>query len=105
MRVNLRNFHTVHTHFGLYVPNKVREINESPSLSGAIGQRLFLSGITDDQFHEHRTQLRNVTIEDVKRVSEKYLGKSRENACTTALGPQASAANDSSFVVEELLPQ
>ena len=100
MTKNYCNFHTV----GYEVLN--RESNEFHFFfSGAIGQRLFLSGITDDQFHEHRTQLRNVTIEDVKRVSEKYLGSSRENACTTALGPQASAANDSSFIVEELLPQ
>ena len=53
----------------------------------------------------HRQQLREVTIKDVQRVSEIYLGKSRENAAMTVLGPSSSSANDSNFSVEDLLPQ
>ena len=46
-----------------------------------------------------------MTIKDVQRVSEIYLGKSRENAAMTVLGPSSSSANNSNFSVEDLLPQ
>ena len=77
---------------------------DKPVLPSARGQRLFLSGITDEQFENHRNLLRNVSIEDVKRVSEQYLGSSREKAKETVLGP-SSSANNSNFIVEELLNQ
>ena len=46
-----------------------------------------------------------MTIKDVQRVSEIYLGKSRENAAMTVLGPSSSSKNDANFSVEDLLPQ
>merc|ERR550525_2224253 len=41
---------------------------DQPVLPSARGQRLFLCGITDEQFENHRNMLRNVSIEDVKRA-------------------------------------
>ena len=38
-------------------------------------------------------------------MSEIYLGKSRENAAMTVLGPSSSSGIDSNFSVEDLLPQ
>ena len=59
---------------------------DSPVLPGARGQRLYLSGITDDQFEEHRRLLRNVTFADVQRVSNHYLGNGR-------IGPESTAVS------------
>jgi Zn-dependent M16 (insulinase) family peptidase len=64
---------------------------DSPVLPGARGQRLYLSGITDDQFEEHRRLLRNVTFADVQRVSNQYLGNSREMGFSTTIGPESTA--------------
>jgi Zn-dependent M16 (insulinase) family peptidase len=75
---------------------------DRPVLPGARGQRLFLAGITDDMFDEHRKQLRNVTSQDVLRVSDKYLSASRDKASVTVIGPESSALA-TSFPVEALL--
>ena len=77
---------------------------DKPALPSARGQRLFLSGISNEQFAEHRRQLRQVTFADVQRVSDKYLAPSRTNACMTSLGPQTELKNYD-FKMEELLAQ
>ena len=61
---------------------------DKPILPGARGLRIFLSGITDEQFENHRRLIREVTFADIQRVSEKYLGQSRDNAFSTTLGPE-----------------
>ena len=63
---------------------------DKPVLPGARGQRIFLSGITDEQFQEHRQRVRNVTFADVQRVAQEYLGNSREKAFSTTLGPETA---------------
>ena len=75
---------------------------DKPVLAGARGQRLFLSGITDQQFEEHRNILRNVTYADVQRVSNQYLGNSREMAYSTTIGPESTKC-PSNVKVEQLL--
>ena len=77
---------------------------DKPPLPSARGQRLFLSGISNEQFAEHRRQLRQVTSADVQRVSDKYLAQSRAKACMTSLGPQTEI-NSYDFKLEELLVQ
>lgn len=74
---------------------------DKPVLPGARGQRLFLSGITDEQFEIHRQQLRQVTIADVQRVSQEYLGQSLEKSYNTTLGPEPKESFG--FKVEQLL--
>ena len=77
---------------------------DKPVLPSARGQRLFLSGISDEQFAEHRRQLRQVTYADIQRVSDKYLAQSRVKACMTSLGPQTDFKSYD-FKAEELLTQ
>ena len=69
--------------------NVFKELDK-PVLPGSRGMRLYLSGITDEQFEEHRRLLRNVTFADVQRVSEHYLGSSREMSFSTTMGPEST---------------
>ena len=75
---------------------------DKPVLPSARGQRFFLSGITDEQFAQHRQQLRDVTYADVQRVSDKYLGQSRAQSYMTALGPETELKSYE-FAKEELM--
>jgi len=75
---------------------------DKPVLPSSRGQRVFLSGISDEQFAIHRNQIRNVSFSDIMRVSNEYLSQSRSSACMTALGPN-SDLKTYKFDVEELL--
>lgn len=70
--------------------NVFKELDK-PVLPGSRGQRLFLSGITDEQFEEHRRVLRNVTFADIQRVSEQYLSASRDLSYSTTIGPESTS--------------
>ncbi len=76
---------------------------DRPVLPGDRGVRQFLSGVTDDMLAEHRERLREVTVEDVRRISEKYLGPWK-GTTATVIGPESSAQNvNSTWNVEPLL--
>lgn len=78
---------------------------DRPVLPGARGQRLFLSGITDEMFEQHRQRLRQVTREDLLRVSDKYLSSSSKAKSVTVIGPESSAKNldNKSWTVQQLM--
>jgi len=46
---------------------------DAPVTPSSRGTREFLSGVSDQAFAEHRIALKNVGVQDVKRVVEKYL--------------------------------
>lgn len=46
---------------------------DAPVVPADRGMRLFLSGITDEQFEEHRRRLKAVSVEDLRRVANTYL--------------------------------
>ncbi len=77
------------------------KVLDKPALPGSRGQRLFLSGLTDEQVEQHRAQVRSVTYDDILRVSQKYLGRSVEKSFSTTLGPEPK--NTCGHSVESLL--
>ncbi len=76
---------------------------DSPVLPGSRGLGQFLSGISDEMFLEHRRRLRDVTREDLIRVSEKYLTL-KNNFGISAIGPESSTQKlDSSWDIQQLV--
>ena len=75
-------------------------------ISGGRGLRLFLSGISNETFQEHRSRLRETTEADLKRVADKYLSQDLDGGrvSISVMGPeQAAKTLDSTWTVQNLL--
>ncbi len=64
---------------------------DEPTPPGSRGLREFLSDVDDTTFEQHRQQLKDVTVEDVKRVAEKYLGDRGAKKGLAVIGPEPKA--------------
>jgi Zn-dependent M16 (insulinase) family peptidase len=77
---------------------------DEPTPPGSRGMREFLSDVDDDMFESQRRQLREVTIEDVKRVSDKYLSNGAAKRGVSVIGPEPKEGSlDESWVVQQLV--
>jgi Zn-dependent M16 (insulinase) family peptidase len=94
----------VRKHFGLNEVSLNRsQAVDAPVLPGSRGLGPFLSGISDDLFLEHRRRLRDVTLDDLVRVSDRYLAR-RGDAGIAVIGPESTSSKlDSSWTVEPLV--
>ena len=76
---------------------------DCPVLPGSRGLGPFLSGITDAMFLEHRRRLRDVTRDDLIRVSSRYLSQ-KSNIGISVIGPESTTSKlDSSWEVQQLV--
>jgi hypothetical protein len=76
---------------------------DAPILPGTRGLGPFLSGISDEMFLEHRRRLRDVTRDDLIRVSDRYLTQ-KNNIGISVIGPESSSTKlDSTWDVQQLV--
>lgn len=73
---------------------------DAPTPPSARGMRLFLSGVSDEQFDEHRRRLIDVSRDDIGRVCEKYLANSSAHGVTVIGPPNQAVAADPSWTTE-----
>lgn len=77
---------------------------DAPILPGARGLGPFLTGISHETFLEHRRRLRDVTRDDLIRVSDRYLSRKGENVGVSVIGPESQSVKlDSTWNVEPLV--
>ena len=75
---------------------------DKPTLPGDRGLRVWLSGINDDIFQEHRSRIKNVQREDLIRVTNEYLKDGTVGL--SVIGPESTAKTlDNSWNIEMLL--
>ena len=75
---------------------------DKPTLPGDRGLRVWLSGINDDIFQEHRSRIKNVQREDLIRVTNEYLKNGTVGL--SVIGPETTAKTlDNSWNIEMLL--
>lgn len=72
---------------------------DAPVVPADRGMRQFLSGISDEQFDEHRCRLKAVTLDDIRRVSEAYL-RAPEVSGTCILGKKCETLGKAWKVVQ-----
>ena len=77
---------------------------DAPVLPGVRGLGPFLSRISDETFLEHRRRLRDVSRDDLIRVSDRYLAGKGDNIGVSVIGPESQSQKlDSSWDVEPLV--
>ena len=76
---------------------------DEPTPAGSRGLREFLANVDDATFEEHRRRLKETTVDEVKRVAEKYLANSNSPKGMTVIGPADKKEVDDSWTVQELV--
>uniref|UniRef100_A0A0K2SWQ5 Presequence protease, mitochondrial n=1 Tax=Lepeophtheirus salmonis TaxID=72036 RepID=A0A0K2SWQ5_LEPSM len=75
---------------------------DAPTTPGARGLRKFLSGITNEEFDNFRQSLKAVKVEDIKRVTDKYLMDSSLPSGVTIIGPESGSKDRKDWNIESL---